>query len=1007
MKKNFCSLSYIQLAFGFTLLASGVAIGQMRVITGTVTENLNHKPLSGVTIFQEGSDAVAVSDGSGIYRLQVTGENPILVFKHPDYPERRVTLGSRMVVNVSMSSGARENEIEEVVLNAGYYKVKGKESTGSIARVTAKEIENQPVSNVLSAVQGRVPGVSITQNSGTPGGGFDIQIRGRSSLRTYLTAGYDGNVPLYVVDGVPLPSLSEYNSGLSAAVLPYNNSNPLNGINPDDIASFEILKDADATAIYGSRGANGVVLITTKKGSSGKTQVKLNTSYGIASYANLPKMMSTQDYLKMRQVAFANDGITAYPANQYDVNGTWDAGKFTDWQKYFVGNRAEQSDTQLSVSGGNSNTRYLLSGSHWEETTVFPGSYRYKRNTFTANTEHQSSDRRFKVSFTGYYTLEDNTLPPADFKSVVGTIAPNAPDLYLPSGGLNWQNGTFINPMAAASQVFTTQGKNLNANLNASYQLGGGFSVNVSGGYGHFDRQEQRIYPKAFYNPSANIGSERSALRKASMVNKNWIIEPQLNYDRKWGLHQVQALVGGSFQDQVSENITLLGTKFPSDELIYNMGSAATVTVAGTYQFHYRYQALYGRLHYGYGDRYFINLTARRDGSSRFGDANRFGNFGAAGVAWVFSKESFIKDLKWLSHGKLRGSYGVTGSDQIGDYQFYDTFIASGGAYDNYTAMVPSRLYNKNFGWETTRKLEAAMEWSMFRDRLSMTAAWYRNVSSNQLVGVPLPATAGFPSYQANLDATVLNKGFEVSGQVGIIRHKEFQWNASVNVTLPQNRLLEFPNLETSTYANSFMVGKSTTLVKLYHYTGIDPLTGLYTVEDVNKDGIINTLDRTVVRELKQHWFGGFQQNIRYKNWGIDVLFQFVKQNQTNIYAADNYVGSVGSKSDVYLDYWTPENLDAQFQKPTAGFNAKAVTASNLFKQSDATVSDIFTVRLKNVSVNYKIPDLPGMKVSARVFLQGQNLLMFSNYKGIDPEFNLQGYTTPLRVVSAGINLTF
>lgn len=1005
MKKNFCSLSHIQLAFGFTLLVSGAAIGQMRVITGTVTEN--GKPVSGVSVFQQGSDVVAMSNASGIYQVQVKGENPILVYRHPDFPDRQVTLGNKVVVNVSFGNSNKENEIEEVVLNAGYYKVKEKESTGSIARVTAKEIENQPVSNVLSAVQGRIPGVSITQNSGTPGGGFDIQIRGRSSLRTFLTAGYDGNVPLYVVDGVPLPSLSEYSSGLSAAVLPYNNSNPLNGINPDDIASFEILKDADATAIYGSRGANGVVLITTKKGKTGKTQVKLTTSYGLSSYANLPKMMSTQDYLKMRKLGFANDGITTYPANQYDVNGTWDSAKFTDWQKYFIGNRAEQSDTQLSVSGGNANTRYLLSGSHWEETSVFPGTYRYKRNTFTANTEHQSTDKRFKVSFTGYYTLEDNTLPPADFKSIIGSLAPNAPDLFLPSGGLNWQNGTFINPLAAASQTYTSQGKNLNANLNASYQLGSGFSINLSGGYGHFDKQEQRIYPKTFYNPASNIGSERSSLRKASLVNKNWIIEPQLNYDKKWGNHQIQALVGGSFQDQESENITLLGTKFPSDELIYNLASAATVTVAGSYKFHYRYQAVYSRLHYCYADKYFVNLTARRDGSSRFGTGNRFGNFGAAGVAWVFSKESFLKDLKWLSHGKLRGSYGITGSDQIGDYQFYDTFMSSGGAYDNYTALSPARLFNKNFGWEKTKKLEAAIEWSMFQDRLSFTAAWYRNVSSNQLVGVPLPATAGFTSYQANLDATVLNKGFEFSAQVGLIRQKEFQWNASINMTLPQNKLLSFPNLDTSTYANSFVVGQSTTLLKLYHYTGIDPVTGLYTVEDVNKDGIINTLDRTVIRELKQHWFGGFQQNLKYRNWGLDILFQFVKQNQTNMYASDNYAGSVGNKSEVYLDYWTPENPNAQFQKPTAGFNAQAVTASTLFRQSDATVSDIFTVRLKNVSLNYRIPELAGTNMDVRLFLQGQNLMLFSNYKGIDPEFNLQGYTTPLRVISAGINMSF
>lgn len=277
MKKNFCSLSHIQLAFGFTLLASGVAIGQMRVITGTVTDNINNKAISGVSIFQEGSDAVAVSDGSGVYRVQVSGENPVLVFKHTDYPERKVILGNRIVVDVALGSGSFENEIEEVVLNAGYYKVKERESTGSIAKITSKDIENQPVTNALSAMQGRMAGVSIVQNSGTAGGGFDVQIRGRNSLRTYNTSGFNANSPLYIIDGIPIPTGNEFKSGLASSVLPYSDTNPLNAINPDDIQSIEVLKDADATAIYGSRGANGVVLVTTRQGVKGKTQVSYNS----------------------------------------------------------------------------------------------------------------------------------------------------------------------------------------------------------------------------------------------------------------------------------------------------------------------------------------------------------------------------------------------------------------------------------------------------------------------------------------------------------------------------------------------------------------------------------------------------------------------------------------------------------------------------------------------------------------------------------------------------------
>ena len=994
-------LSYLPICLGLTMVVSSYAYGQQRTVTGTVTSN--QKPIAGVWVSQEGKDTVTQTNASGQYQLTIFGENAILIFKHPLYAETRVTVGNQNAINASLE---KEKQIDEVVLNAGYYKVKERESTGSIAKVSAKEIENQPVNNVLSAVQGRMPGVNIVQNSGTPGGGFEVQIRGRNSLRTYLTAGYDANAPLYVIDGVPMPSLNEYKAGLTGAVLPYNDTNALNSLNPDDISSIEVLKDADATAIYGSRGANGVVLITTKRGNVGRTLVKINTSYGLGNYANLPKVMNTQDYLKMRTLAFSNDGVSNYPANAYDVNGRWDKERFTDWQKYFVGNQAEQTDTQISVSGGNSNTRFTLSGGHREETTVFPGSYRYKRNTVSTNTEHQSTDRKLKLTFTGYYSTEDNTLPPSDFKSIYGNIAPNAPALFTPEGGYNWEGGTFVNPLATASQTVTMQGRNLNANFNGQYLVTKGLSINLNAGYGYYDRAEQRIYPKTYYNPASNIGSERSSLRTGSMVNRNWILEPQLNYEKKWGKHNINTLIGSSFQDQTSNNITLLGTKFPSDELIYNLASAATVTVASSYQFHYRYQAIYSRLNYSYNEKYFLNLTARRDGSSRFGEEKRFGNFGAVGGAWILSKENFIKNIKWLSYAKLRASYGITGSDQIGDYQFYDTYLNSGGSYDNSSGLLPSRLFNKNFGWETTRKLEAALEWSMFQERISLIAAWYRNISTNQLVGIPLPATTGFTSYNANLDATVLNRGLELSLQTAILRDKAVKWNLMMNVSLPENRLLRFPNLETSTYANSFQVGKSTTLVKLYQYTGIDPITGLYTVADQNKDGIINNVDKTVVKELQPSWYGGIQQNLQYKNWTLDFLFQFTQQSQLNIYANDNYVGAVGTRPELYLDYWTHDNPEAQFQKPTAGLNAQAVAAHNLFKQSDATVSDSFSLRLRNASLSYNVP-MTHTKMNVKIYLQGQNLFLWSNYKGIDPEFNLQGYTNALRVISTGLNITF
>jgi len=1002
MKKNFCRISCLQLTASLTLLVSGMAMGQMRTISGTVTQNQN--PLNNVSVFQEGSSEITVTNSSGKYQIQVSGENPVLIFKHPDYSEQRIEVGKQSTITISLNN--KEKQIEEVVLNAGYYKVKEKESTGSIAKVSAKDIENQPVTNVLSSLQGRMAGVSITQNSSVPGGGFDVQIRGRSSLRSYATTGYDGNKPLYIVDGVPLPQVNDFNTGMSGNILPYSETNPLNSINPDDIASLEVLKDADATAIYGSKGANGVILITTKKGKKEKTEVNLRTSYGLGAMTNLPKMMNLEEYIDMRKLAFANDGVTV-PSNAYDINGMWSPTKTTDWQKYFVGNTAEFSDVQLGVSGGSGNTQFSITGGHNEETTVFPGDYRYTRNNLGVNLNHSSADRKFQIGFNGTAALQNNILPPTDFNLVYASLAPNAPDLYTSNNMINWENNTFTNPMGPATQTYTVRTKSLNANVTSSYLIGNGFSVNLNSGYSTYNSYDQKIFPKTTYNPSSNIGSSNSSIRKGQKMNQSWIVEPQLNYEKRLNKHQFSALLGASLQEQKSDNLVILGRNFPSDDMLTNIAAAASITIPSAYESLYRYQAVYARFNYGFNKRYFLNLTGRRDGSSRFGAERRYANFGAVGAAWLFSEENMFKSQSWLSLGKFRTSYGVAGNDQIGDYQYYDTYQSTGGSYGGYSGLVPQRLYNKNFGWELTRKFEAALELGLFKQRLNLTVGYYHNISSNQLIGVPMPATVGFSSIQANLDATVRNRGLEVSLQSTNIQGDNWKWTTGLNFTLPENKLLAFPNLDKSTYANRFEIGKSTSLVKLYQYTGIDPVTSLYTFYDANKDGIINTADRVISKEIKEYWYGGLQNSVQYKNWSLDVLLQFISQSQYNIYSMYGNIGYMANMPAVFTDYWTPDNHDAQFQKPSAGYSTAAATASSLFNNSDATVSDMFTVRVKNATLSYTIPSAEKGRLRAKVFFSGQNLFVFSNYKEGNPEFTLAGYSSPLRVLSFGFSLTY
>lgn len=1002
MKKILSTIGVVSGCLVFSAIHSQVQ-AQTRTITGTV--NNGEKPISGVVITQEGTHHLTTTTATGTFSLQITGENPVLIFRHPEYSERKLNTDGKTTFNISLTEKVKT--IEEVVLNAGYYNVKAKESTGSISKVTAKDIENQPVNNVLSAVQGRMAGVSITQNSGVPGGGFDVQIRGRNSLRTNAIGGYNANTPLYVIDGIPVPAGNDFKFGMSAAILPSQETNPLNVINPNDIESIEVLKDADATAIYGSRGANGVVLVTTKRGKKGRIAVVLNVAQGLSDVGKMPKMMTTEQYIALRKQAFANDGITQYPVNAYDINGTWDINRYTDWQNYMVGGYAEQNNTRLNIQGGSESTQFSINAGHDEQGTVFPGNYKYKRNTVGVNLSHQSADKKLKLNFSSYYTTQNNLLPPTDFSRVYSSLTPNAPALYTSLGVLNWEKSTFTNPMAAATQRYKSTAKQLMATINITYQIGEGLELKLNSGYTDAQSKENQLFPKTFYDPANNIGSDKSALRLGNTLQNSWILEPQFNWDKKWGEHHVQALVGGTFQEQTGEGTAIYASNFPSDEMIENIGSAANIVVSSSDNFVYKYMSVYGRLNYQYKGRYIVNVTSRRDGSSRFGPNNKFGNFGAIGAAWLFDDEIFLEEVKWLSTGKLRGSYGSVGSDLIGNYQYYDTYENTGISYDGVPGMTPSRLYNPNFSWEVTRKLELGIDLGFFEDRLTTSVGWYRNRSSSQLVGIPLPMSTGFSSIQANLNAIVENRGWEFTLQSENVKKINFKWTTSLNLSIPKNTLIDFPNLRGSTYANTFAIGQSTTMKKLYHYLGVDPITGIYRFEDVNGDGKLDINDRTVIKNIGVQWFGGLQNSLDYKSWNLQLLMQVSKQTRENILSSVANLGTMGNYPAIFTDYWTPEHTNATYQQPTSGNKSTLTTANANFRLSDATVDDSYYIRVKNVSVKYLLPELGNSKLKASVYLEGQNLWTWTNYKGTDPEFNTLGYTPMLRVWSFGINLNF
>ncbi|WP_163393191.1 SusC/RagA family TonB-linked outer membrane protein [Flavobacterium limi] len=966
---------------------------QQHQIQGIVTDGT--APLPGVTIAVKGKlNVTAITDYSGQYSLSASPQDTLIVsfigFKTAVFP-----ISGRTKIAIVLQFDT--TTLQEVRVNAGYYSVKESERTGSIARITAKDIENQPVTNVLATMQGRMAGVNITQTTGVPGGGFDIKIRGQNSIRT------EGNAPLYIIDGVPYAS-DPIGYNQTATTYPSVTS-PLNSINPDAIESIEVLKDADATAIYGSRGANGVVLITTKKGKAGQTTFTVNASTGAGRVTRFMDLMHTEQYLAMRRQAFVNDGLTSYGATDYDINGTWDQNRYTDWQKELLGGTTLLQDFQGTVSGGSQRTQFLLSGNYHQETTVFPGDFVYKKGGAQVNINHRSEDDRFRIAFSGGYTAQDNNLPAFDLTYDARALAPNAPALYDANGELNWEDGTWDNPLRNLNAQFLSRTKDLVANTVLSYVLLPQLTLKSSFGYTDLNTVETRTSPSTIYNPAYGITSDRSTIYVNHTHRSSWIAEPQLNWKKETGRGALDVLLGATFQHQTTEKLYESGSGFSSNSLIYNLAAAKFPKVLLDESTQYRYQAFFGRINYAYASRYILNLTARRDGSSRFGPGNQFATFGAVGAAWLFHQEGLFAALPWLSFGKIRSSLGTTGNDQIGDYMFLNTYTTASANYSNAVGMQPTRLFNANFGWETNKKTEAALELGFFQDRIFATAAWYSNRSSNQLVGVPLPGTTGFSVLQSNLDATVENTGWELSLRTVNLNTAHFNWTTSLNLTFARNRLIEFPGLANSAYSQKYRIGQPLNILLLYTFKGVNDQTGVYEFEDLNQDGRITAPeDQQTIADLNPKYYGGLHNELRYKNWKLDFLFQFVKQD--NILYPMGFAGQMANQPLTAGDSWVSAGDPASYQRYTTGVNSSVVQGDNLFNKSTASITDASFIRLKNIALSYDVP-LQLNHTRCTVLLQSQNLLTFTRCKGGDPEFTFTGYLPPLKVITAGVQLTF
>jgi hypothetical protein len=509
------------------------------------------------------------------------------------------------------------------------------------------------------------------------------------------------------------------------------------------------------------------------------------------------------------------------------------------------------------------------------------------------------------------------------------------------------------------------------------------------------------------YDPAYGLGSNRSSMFSNNTQRKSWIVEPQLRWNHDFGISKIDILVGGTAQQQTSSRLYQFGYGFASNSQITDIASATQKSIYVSDETLYKYQAFFGRLNYNWDQKYIVNITGRRDGSSRFGPGKQFAAFGAVGAAWLFSKENFLKENTVFSFGKLRASYGSSGSDQIGDYQYLDTYTSSGLNYNGAIGLDPTRLYNPDFSWEINKKLEAALEMGLLSDRIFFTLAWYRNRSSNQLVGIPLPGTTGFSSINANLNATVQNMGLEFTLRTVNFENANFKWTTNFNISASNNKLLSFPGLEGSTYSNRYVIGESTSIVKTYQFNGVNTQTGLYEVEDVDNDGKITSLgDKKTIVDLTPEYFGGLENQFQYKNWHLDFLFQFVKQHNYD-YNPSVPGGSFFNQHSDMANAWQQAGDQVPFQMNTSGENGDAVNAYYNYLDSNASIVDASFIRLKNIAVSYDLPLQAIKGVHCKLSLLGQNILTFTPYKGGDPEFKYTAYLPPLRIITAGVQLTF
>jgi TonB-linked SusC/RagA family outer membrane protein len=1018
-------------------------------VTGRVMDQDN-QPLPGVTIRIKGSNKGVTAGMGGLFTIHVKQGDELQIsaigyetvtirlagdnFLVPSQEAKSGKQEPQSILIVAQASapiirlGRATSMLDEVQI-VPYGITSRRFTTGSIGSVKAKDIERQPVTTVLQALEGKVPGLNLTAVSGNSAAPVKVEIRGRNSLNPYALSD-----PLYVIDGIPLNILEvgpltkrEFSTGfVQSGLTNTSGENPLLYLNPRDIESIDVLKDADATAIYGSRGANGVILITTKKNKPGPTRFSATINQGIVSVPRYLDLMSTPEYLAMRREAFLNDRQEPTIYNAQDLL-LWDSTAYTDWQRELIGTGSQLS-VDAKLTGGLVQTSYTIGANYYSQKELMNNGGKTQRTSFYASLSHTSLNQKLHVDVLSRFSVTDVE---AYILNNVAAIPPNAPPIYEKAGEFNftpWRgqwNSLF--PFSGLKKPSESKTNALTSSLSLSYELLPGLSIGTTAGYTFGQNDNANFTPAASADP-AYFAMAGAFFGRST--NSSWTAEPQIKYNTHIAKGSLSVQLGGSLQQVLTKGNTAIGQGFPNDNLIRSINNAAYVInmdVMGEY----RYAALFGILNYRWDDKYVLNLSARRDGSSRFGPGKQFGNFGSVGLAWIASEEKWIRNNlpAWISFLKLRGSFGITGRDGIGDYEYLSRWSSAyslGGSagdkifdYNGVPAFHIVRALNQEFQWESTEKLEGGLHIGLFNDRLNIEASYYRNRSGNQLTSIPTPAYTGFASVTANWGAVIQNSGVEALLQATLLRTKNWMVSAGFNFSRNRNVLADYPGLESSPYSSNYTIGKSLQTIYLLRYIGIDPLTGDYAFEDHNKDGVVYQEnsevpvkpydDRYIELDLAPRYIGGFNTDVSYRGIGLYANFVYKRQTGKNPFTT-LHLGKMNNgmlPEEIARNHWRNPGDQALYPKYTVIGNPNL----NYMNRSDGGYTDASYVKLNTLTLTYDLPARLLQKIkmqSCRFSIQTQNLFTITSFKGIDPEIQDLNTVSPIpRIITTNLSFIF